>query len=314
MEPIAADRSSSSSEHFSSQSPSLCSSPRPNSQSPNTLNPNAPLSPPPLNQALDDPKSPHQLVQVKLELEESPALPKLRLNAILASDPALQPYAKDIKQPPEPARLDDDSSTMPIISGLHHEPRLMALPSAESFVAANFAELMRRDGILAKAVPNAAAAAGYTCEPCGIKFSSLSTLEAHQTYYCSHNRTDGGGVDAKATMAKAGVATQQEQTVQEPPTKVSRMGKQYACAQCSYSADKKVSLNRHMRMHQSSPAASSGASNCGDPTADVHQQVMHGGQHQPTDCYCTECDIRFSNLKTYQAHKQHYCSERHRDG
>lgn len=26
----------------------------------------------------------------------------------------------------------------------------------------------------------------YQCVPCGIRFSSLSTLEAHQTYYCSH--------------------------------------------------------------------------------------------------------------------------------
>lgn len=26
----------------------------------------------------------------------------------------------------------------------------------------------------------------YVCQPCGIRFSSMSTLEAHQTYYCSH--------------------------------------------------------------------------------------------------------------------------------
>jgi hypothetical protein len=26
----------------------------------------------------------------------------------------------------------------------------------------------------------------FMCNPCGIRFSSLSTLEAHQTYYCSH--------------------------------------------------------------------------------------------------------------------------------
>lgn len=29
---------------------------------------------------------------------------------------------------------------------------------------------------------------GFVCPPCGIKFSSLSTLEAHQTYYCSHRQ------------------------------------------------------------------------------------------------------------------------------
>lgn len=27
---------------------------------------------------------------------------------------------------------------------------------------------------------------GYLCPPCGIRFSSYSTLEAHQTFYCSH--------------------------------------------------------------------------------------------------------------------------------
>lgn len=26
----------------------------------------------------------------------------------------------------------------------------------------------------------------YICPPCGIRFSSPSTLEAHCTYYCSH--------------------------------------------------------------------------------------------------------------------------------
>lgn len=31
---------------------------------------------------------------------------------------------------------------------------------------------------------------------------------------------------------------------------------------------------------------------------------------QPIDRYCQECDIRFSNLKTFKAHKLHYCSTR----
>ncbi len=37
-------------------------------------------------------------------------------------------------------------------------------------------------------------------------------------------------------------------------------------------------------------------------------------QIQQIDRYCTDCDIRFSSTKTYRAHKQHYCSSRHRDG
>lgn len=57
----------------------------------------------------------------------------------------------------------------------------------------------------------------------------------------------------------------------ESTCKSIRIGKQYACSQCSYSADKKVSLNRHMRMHQTSPTPSSVTSN-GDecPTSQVN--------------------------------------------
>lgn len=48
-----------------------------------------------------------------------------------------------------------------------------------------------------------------------------------------------------------------------------RTGKQYGCNQCSYSADKKVSLNRHMRMHQTSPTSSSVTSNGDDCSSQV---------------------------------------------
>lgn len=44
----------------------------------------------------------------------------------------------------------------------------------------------------------------------------------------------------------------------EPSNKIAKTGKQYKCTHCSYSADKKVSLNRHMRMHSASPATSVG--------------------------------------------------------
>jgi len=35
---------------------------------------------------------------------------------------------------------------------------------------------------------------------------------------------------------------------------------------------------------------------------------------QQTDRYCSHCDIRFNNIKTYRAHKQHYCSSRRPEG
>lgn len=302
-----ADPSSSCSEPFSSQSQSNCSSPQARSHSPSTSKP--PHSPM-LNPLADDtqlPNLPTSLDAIKQELEESPQLPKLRLNAILASDPALQPYAKDIKQP-EPIRLDEELSMQMMDHSKNHS-------STGSFVPINFAELILGESIRPTPIPSPAAErSGYTCSPCGIKFSSLSTLEAHQTYYCSHNRKEG--TDVKVNVVKAtSTATRVVDTTDEPPLKVSRIGKHYACNQCSYSADKKVSLNRHMRMHQISPAASLGASNGGDSLSSSQVLPSENQPPQsPTDCYCIECDIRFTSLKTYRAHKMHYCSERHRDG
>lgn len=56
----------------------------------------------------------------------------------------------------------------------------------------------------------------------------------------------------------------------EPVVKALKSGKQYTCTQCTYSADKKVSLNRHMRMHQASPLANSTAiSNNGNSSSNL---------------------------------------------
>lgn len=59
----------------------------------------------------------------------------------------------------------------------------------------------------------------------------------------------------------------------EPANKCIRTGKQYACTHCSYSADKKVSLNRHMRMHQTSPTPSSVTSNGDDCSSQVNKLI-----------------------------------------
>lgn len=61
-----------------------------------------------------------------------------------------------------------------------------------------------------------------------------------------------------------------------------------------------VSLNRHMRMHSISPVSVQSPP-CPPDTADP----------SAVDRYCQNCDIRFSNLRTYQAHKTHYCNTRH---
>lgn len=95
-----------------------------------------------------------------------------------------------------------------------------------------------------------------------------------------------------------------------PAAKALRTGRQYACPHCSYSADKKVSLNRHMRMHAAPCPPPSPA-----PTAPSDSETAEDGANPlpppPLDRYCSDCDIRFSSVKTYRAHKTHYCSTRH---
>lgn len=136
------------------------------------------------------------------------------------------------------------------------------------------------------------------CPPCGIRFSSASTLEAHRTFYCAHRPR-----------------LEEEAANEEDEEKSNKfeVRKAYACPHCSYSADKKVSLNRHMRMHAASPApptiptAPTTATTPGTGAA----TASNGSLNEEAERYCRNCDIRFSSLKTYRAHKTHYCSTRH---
>nr|CAD7392696.1 unnamed protein product [Timema cristinae] len=181
--------------------------------------------------------------------------------------------------------------------------------------------------VLSRAVPV------YMCTPCGIRFSSLSTLEAHQTYYCSHRLKQKGRGDSdsdegksisslpsvtESNMQSRGAEESLTETGHENNCKSARTGKQYACPHCSYSADKKVSLNRHMRMHSSSPAPSvhtptiSNGLSGGQgeiPPPEVAANMLNSPHL--VDRYCQDCDIRFSSIKTFRAHKLHYCSTRH---
>lgn len=263
-------------------------------------------------------------------LQHSIKFPALRLNAQLASDPALQPDAKALKgtltiktEPEEPG------SSINVLPSPILAAELRAPITDKSSVTQHK---------VIEVVTDAPRIPIFMCTPCGIRFSSLSTLEAHQTYYCTHRKdadeaSGGGAAGGTATSAsgKHPLSTGDAGTAGgslEPPMKSIRTGKQYACNQCSYSADKKVSLNRHKRMHQTSPAPSSTTSNGGDfieqgqlqtQQQQQQQQLVQGlamtvNQLTQVDRYCTDCDIRFNSMKTYRAHKQHYCSSRHREG
>jgi hypothetical protein len=109
------------------------------------------------------------------------------------------------------------------------------------------------------------------------------------------------------------------------PAKMAKTGKLYSCMYCKYSADKKVSLNRHMRMHSGGPSIPSRDSN-EDPTgrgsgSTTPNNVNPGSnigmnKNLPegvnaVERYCQDCDIQFSSIRTFRVHKQYYCRTRH---
>lgn len=200
--------------------------------------------------------------------------PRLRLNTSLATDPALAPTATVLKRElpsPSPPPAPPVTSNTP-------QPRDYLAVAAAAF-----------PGLFPAAGPP-----GYICKPCGIRYSSLSTLQAHQEHYCS-NRRPKEGTDSPADAADESSG---DSKTPRPPNK------QYQCTYCSYSADKKVSLNRHMRMHSSSPVSS------GTPAPAPTSNGETADSPPAPDRYCTDCDIRFSSIKTFRAHKTHYCSTR----
>lgn len=112
--------------------------------------------------------------------------------------------------------------------------------------------------------------------------------------------------------------------------KALKTGKLYQCIYCSYSADKKVSLNRHMRMHSGGLVSSTNTNSnsndesgrsCSTPFAkgDTSSAAVtpsstsagNSSNANALDRYCSDCDIQFSSIKTYRVHKQYYCSTRH---
>ncbi|XP_006566425.2 zinc finger protein ush isoform X4 [Apis mellifera] len=219
----------------------------------------------------------------KLKLDDE-AAPRLRLNASLATDPALRPAAVAALTV-KPENTSPPNPVPPLPAGLQN-----AIASGRLFV-------LPTDGKETITV-EPARPAPLICPPCGIRFSSASTLEAHRTFYCAHRPR-----------------LEEEAANEEDEEKSNKfeVRKAYACPHCSYSADKKVSLNRHMRMHAASPApptiptAPTTATTPGTGAA----TASNGSLNEEAERYCRNCDIRFSSLKTYRAHKTHYCSTRH---
>lgn len=145
--------------------------------------------------------SPALSIDIKNERHTNSQLPKLRLNITLASDPALQPEAKHIQSIrantvesyETESNGDDDmraESTSPMLVHDDEPPpekRRRDESSSYRSVANKFAlNLASNVGTVNSNADNLPRVPAFVCTPCGIKFSSLSTLEAHQTFYCSH--------------------------------------------------------------------------------------------------------------------------------
>ncbi|XP_048508503.1 zinc finger protein ush isoform X2 [Athalia rosae] len=228
---------------------------------------------------LEEASSPIQTKKIKLEEDNN--TPKLRLNASLATDPALRPAAVAGLTIQQQDNKSNTNSTPPPLPAVLQN----AITSGRLFILPN-------DGKeeTARPVP-------LICPPCGIRFSSASTLEAHRTFYCAHR--------PRADEESANDDDDQEKTSGSK----FEVRKAYACPHCSYSADKKVSLNRHMRMHAASPVPPPSISQppCTTPGSPSNGSIVN----EEAERYCRNCDIRFSSLKTYRAHKTHYCSTRH---
>lgn len=203
--------------------------------------------------------------------------PRLRLNARLATDPALAPQAAAIKhEAPSPSPPPPPPPPAPPTTRDYLALTASILPSL--FPAAN--------------VPP------YICNPCGIRYSSLSTLQAHQEHYCSNRIPKEPSRDGNADAT--GDESSGDSKTPRPPA----VGRQFSCTLCSYSSDKKVSVNKHMRMHATSPGST------GTPAPTPLSNGEAAESPPQTDRYCADCDIRFSSIKTFRAHKAHYCNTR----
>ncbi|ENN79524.1 hypothetical protein YQE_03987, partial [Dendroctonus ponderosae] len=258
--------------------------------------------------------------------------PKIRLRLGLATDPAhnllgpikseldaaSQPTAEYLATLPPAIQSALASRGLLFPAGLNLNEAVVAMAAAQRAAASTEAVRAASVESVSASETSRTSVPIYQCVPCGIRFSSLSTLEAHQTYYCSHSRRAAvicfivapnkpSEDDPKTSGASSETVTgQSDADSGDPSGKALRTSKQYTCMHCSYSADKKVSLNRHMRMHTVSPGPATAPASSAAP---LPNGELSGAEVQ--DRYCAECDIRFSSQKTYRAHKMHYCNSRH---
>ncbi|XP_022240056.1 zinc finger protein ush-like [Limulus polyphemus] len=215
-------------------------------------------------------------------------------------------------------------------TSLSNRSSLICLPLLSSHLSIT-------ENIISSGVSNRTS--GFLCGPCGITFSSQSTLEAHCKFYCSHRQGNGpleseSGTagnsrkeDNSRTLLNGPVEDQEKTHDNQLATKRSledtenseiksssgrskdckvdpKTVRAYKCQHCKYSTDKKGGLARHMRMHSLLPQSFPSTSR----NSIRNEELLLSSP--PIARYCSECEIQFSSFRTFLVHKLHYCNTR----
>lgn len=155
----------------------------------------------------------------------------------------------------------------------------------------------------------------YYCPDCGIRFSSHATLEAHQAYYCSRRLTLTADEELTATDE---TSTQLYPAVRHNGSWVGVKQESTATAASELEKERDV-IAAEMSSRGSHFVTRSGKAGHRTkkpgyvPLLNLHQESAAAAKMAvpPAARYCSNCDIQFTSVKTYQVHKQYYCSTRH---
>ncbi|CAH1778631.1 unnamed protein product [Owenia fusiformis] len=166
----------------------------------------------------------------------------------------------------------------------------------------------------------------FCCMNCGVKFSNPSTLEAHATFYCTKRHLVAPSIERNSISPESGMSESKSEDGLNYPTKAispslnqdsvdqsdnsirengdqefddAKSIKAFKCNECTYSADKRTSLNRHMRIH--------GAN---DDKSEPKAKPL--SKDELAEMRCNNCNIQFTSKKTFWGHKEYYCQLRHR--
>ncbi|XP_026689183.1 zinc finger protein ush [Diaphorina citri] len=239
---------------------------------------------------------------------KSPDLPKVRLNTNLATDPARNtPSARSASPRQSPTRSVRSGSEGKVSVKTERmvSPKTPIIPSPAEL------EYMASLQSLPTALQSAIAAGRLFFPGNADPRTKIDIPEVRQGPVYNDKGGDSDAEESTTPIKPPHTPSGEDTPSGGDGTRSPRIGKAHRCPHCSYSADKKVSLNRHMRMHSASPptiATGPGPipqnSNSSDVESDISSRHL-------VDRYCTDCDIRFSSLKTFRAHKLHYCSTRH---